>query len=417
MSDRIQAHTHGFGDVPTGTGEGQYPSGTEVAAMISAGFADGFANGTAALPSITFTSDPNTGLYWFAADEIGVALGGAVALVISDTGSTVAAAADTNGQSVTLDTPDGGVPTGALAKAGGYFWINPGAGSAGTALAPGGDGGESYFYSGDGGSTAFPLPGGSGALLSIGSGQGGTNTGGATGEQGGPGGTIQVRGGVGGSTTSTGAHNGGAGAVLDLRAGGGGNAFAGTGAGGAGGPTQITSGYGGGALGGAGGLAGDIEITAGEGGISNGGSDGGNGGSIVLTPGAGGIGVPHGIVGVVAVRGLFTEKANTVAAGTIADAGVIADSQMRGRLLYQDASGGNVTMTTRTGTEIAADYPAMVVGDTIDIAVASNHAVNTSTLAGGLDVTLTGSGAVTNTGGRFWLTKLTATTFQLVRVG
>jgi hypothetical protein len=36
MGDRIPNHTHGFGDVPTGTGEGQYPSGTEVAAMIAA---------------------------------------------------------------------------------------------------------------------------------------------------------------------------------------------------------------------------------------------------------------------------------------------------------------------------------------------------------------------------------------------
>jgi hypothetical protein len=36
MGEHIPNHAHGFGDVPTGTGAGQYPSGTEVAAMIAA---------------------------------------------------------------------------------------------------------------------------------------------------------------------------------------------------------------------------------------------------------------------------------------------------------------------------------------------------------------------------------------------
>ncbi len=86
-------------------------------------------------------------------------------------------------------------------------------------------------------------------------------------------------------------------------------------------------------------------------------------------------------------------------------------------VLYQDASGGNVTMTTRTGTQLAAAFPDMSVGDALPQYVASNHASNTSTISGGTDVTLVGSGAVINTGGSFLLIKTAATTFDLVRVG
>lgn len=102
---------------------------------------------------------------------------------------------------------------------------------------------------------------------------------------------------------------------------------------------------------------------------------------------------------------------------TVADAGTVSAANMRGGILYQDASGGNVTMTTRTGTQIAGDFPEMRTGDAIEIKVASNHASNTSTIAGGTDVTLVGSGAVTNTGGAFMLVKTAATTFDMVRVG
>jgi len=102
---------------------------------------------------------------------------------------------------------------------------------------------------------------------------------------------------------------------------------------------------------------------------------------------------------------------------TVANAGTVAAADLRGRVLFQDASGGNVTMTTRTGTQIAADLPEMRVGDSILFHVASNHATNTSTISGGTDVTLVGSGAVTNTGGSFLLIKTAATTFDLVRVG
>ena len=102
---------------------------------------------------------------------------------------------------------------------------------------------------------------------------------------------------------------------------------------------------------------------------------------------------------------------------TVANAATISAAELRGGILYQDASGGNVTMTTRTGTLIAGDLPEMRTGDAITLYLASNHASNTSTIAGGTDVTLVGSGAVINTGGTFQLVKTAATTFDLVRVG
>lgn len=102
---------------------------------------------------------------------------------------------------------------------------------------------------------------------------------------------------------------------------------------------------------------------------------------------------------------------------TVTNAATITAAQLAGRVLYQDASGGSVTMTTRTGTETAADFPHLRVGDGVEISLASNHGSNTSTIAGGTDVTLVGSGAVTQTGGQFKLIKTAATTFDLVRCG
>jgi hypothetical protein len=52
------------------------------------------ANGAAATPSITFTSDPNTGLYNAAADQIGISCNGANVATIASTGLTLAAGAD-----------------------------------------------------------------------------------------------------------------------------------------------------------------------------------------------------------------------------------------------------------------------------------------------------------------------------------
>ena len=102
---------------------------------------------------------------------------------------------------------------------------------------------------------------------------------------------------------------------------------------------------------------------------------------------------------------------------TVVGAATITAAALRGGILYQDASGGNVTMTTRTGTQCAADFSELAVGQGFMVRMASNHAVNTSTIAGGVDVTLVGSGAVTTPGGSLVLLKTTATTFDLIRVG
>lgn len=47
------------------------------------------ANGTAALPAWTFTSDTDTGIYRIGANNLGLSVGGAVALNIAATGTTV----------------------------------------------------------------------------------------------------------------------------------------------------------------------------------------------------------------------------------------------------------------------------------------------------------------------------------------
>ena len=74
-------------------------------------------------------------------------------------------------------------------------------------------------------------------------------------------------------------------------------------------------------------------------------------------------------------------------------------------------------MTTRTGTQLDAAFPSMVVGDALLQFHSSNHASNTSTVSGGSGVTLVGSGAVTNTGGSFALIKTGSATYDMVRVG
>lgn len=108
--------------------------------------------------------------------------------------------------------------------------------------------------------------------------------------------------------------------------------------------------------------------------------------------------------------------------GTVANGGTVSSAQHKSGLLYQDASGGNVTMTTRTATQILSDLGGseyVQVGSRFRLYVASNHASNTSTIAGGTDVTLVGSGAVTQTGGTFLLvcTGVATPGFDLVRVG
>ena len=106
-----------------------------------------------------------------------------------------------------------------------------------------------------------------------------------------------------------------------------------------------------------------------------------------------------------------------VTRSTIADTATLTVPQHQGLCVYQDASAAAVTMTTLTGTELAGAFTDIDVGESVPLYHASNHATNTSTLSGGVDVTLVGSGAVTNSGGQYLLIKTAATTFDLVRVG
>lgn len=219
---------------------------------------------------------------------------------------------------------------------------------------------------------------------------------------GGAGGATSLTSGVGGAKTGTGAASGGVGGAGSLTAGAGGaTASAGTDAGGAGG---------------------DVAITAGVGGAASAGTgNGGAGGTLTLAPGTGGTsaGGIAGIPGMVKIGGTAggAAFAFNVVRSTITNTATLTDAQHRGMVLFQDASGGSVTMVTRTGTQLSAAFPDLAVGNAIPQYVSSNHASNTSTISVGTDVTLVGSGAVTQLGGSFLLIKTAATTFDLVRVG
>lgn len=251
--------------------------------------------------------------------------------------------------------------------------------------------------------------------------------GGTSSTAGNAGGAVQLTGGtpgvtgVGGAVTIAAAAGGatsGTGGAASMTAGAGTNGNA------AGGAASVTAGAGQGT-----GNGGASSITAGASGAGatgNGGavsvvggaaaSTNGNGGDVVLQPG---LLSGTGATGMCRIGGTAGKApfALNVTRSTIGNAGTITDIQTAGQVLYQDASGGNVTMTTRTGTQLAAYFVGMAVGNSVSIYCASNHATNTSTIAGGVDVTLVGSGAVTQTGGQFLLIKTAATTFDLVRVG
>lgn len=290
------------------------------------------------------------------------------------------------------------------AGAGGVVAIKGGAGDgAGAGGAASVTGGTAGATSGAGG--AASLAGGAGTATGAAGGAvsatAAAGVAGATTTAGGAGGAASVTAGAGGAKSGTGAAAGGVGGAASLVAGAGGaTASSGTDAGGAGG---------------------DIAITAGAGGAASAGTgNGGAGGSITLAPGAGGssAGGTAGAAGLVIIGGTNpVPVAFNLLRSTISGGATISDAQLRGGVLYQDASSGSVTMTTRTGTQIAAAFPDLAIGNALVIRCASNHASNTSTISGGTDVTLVGSGAITQTGGTFLLIKTGATTFDLVRVG
>lgn len=216
------------------------------------------------------------------------------------------------------------------------------------------------------------------------------------------------------------ANTGLAGGAVDLTAGAGGaNTL--TSAGGAGGAASLVGAVGGATATGTAGAGGDVAVTAGAGGATSGAGTGGAGGTVTITPGLGGStsGGTNGVPGMVRIGGTAGSAAFgfLVTRSTITNAAEVTAAQMRGHVLYQDASGGNVTMNTITGTAMSAAFPDAAVGTAIPIWVASNHGSNTSTISGDTDFTLVGSGAVTQLGGMFLAIKTAATTWDLVRVG
>ncbi len=216
------------------------------------------------------------------------------------------------------------------------------------------------------------------------------------------------------------AGTGSAGGAAAWTGGAGGTATSGTA--GAGAAAPITGGAGGTATTGTGGAGASAGVYGGVGGLTSAGTGaGGAGGSAYVRPALGGasFGGTAGVPGL-AILGRSTGTAAWAfgcVRSTISDAGTLTAAQHRGMVLYQNAGSGSVTMTTLTGTLLAAAFPDMAIGDALPQFVASNHASNTSTLSGGVDVALVGSGAVTQLGGMFLLIKTAATTFDLVRVG
>lgn len=202
---------------------------------------DGFINalsGTALLPSLSFSTDPDTGWFRQASNTLGAALGGVLGLTVSGAMPSAAAATDTAGQDLYVQSSDAG-GTATAARVGGLLNMGAGDGSAATGAFAGGAGGAAVLRSG----------------------AGGANTGGATGEAGGAGGALQVTAAAGGATNSAGAHAGGAGGDVTITAGAGGAASAGTGNGGAGGDIDLVPGAGGATTGGTAGTAGEVKIN------------------------------------------------------------------------------------------------------------------------------------------------------------
>lgn len=195
-------------------------------------------SGTAAAPSLSFSTDPDTGWFRQASNTLGAALGGVLGLTVSGAMPSASAATDTAGQDVYIQASDAG-GTATAARVGGLANIGAGDGSASAGAFAGGAGGSAVLRSG----------------------AGGANTGGATGEAGGAGGIVALTAASGGATDSTGAHAGGAGGDVTITAGTGGAASAGTGDGGAGGDVDLVPGVGGTSAGGAPGMAGEVKVN------------------------------------------------------------------------------------------------------------------------------------------------------------
>lgn len=227
----------------------------------SAGTGDGGAGGAVSLT--TGAGGTSSGGAAGADGKFTLEIGAIGAVQIHDTAiAGFAAATDTVGQDVYLETQDAG-GTATAARVGGLLNIKAGDGSAGAAAVIAGAGGAATYATGAGGGASGTAAGGASGALTLSSAAGGAHTGGGATGAGGAGGAVALTGGAGGATSNVGSDNGGAGAAIAVTAGAGGLASAGTGDGGAGGAVTLTTGAGGTSAGGAAGADGMFTLEIG----------------------------------------------------------------------------------------------------------------------------------------------------------
>ncbi len=249
-------------------------------------------------------------------------IGGVNIFALDDSALTLAAATDTAGQDLYLQTEDAG-GTATAAKAGGLLELRTGDGSLGATTVIGGAGGLVGLASGAGGAQSGTKGGGAGAEIDFTAGIGGACSGaGGADSDGGVGGKLDLNAGAGGATAATnGSADGGIGGAVELTAGIGGTGN--TGDGGAGGTLTLASGAG------AGGTA-----------------DDGDGGAVTIT--AGQAGGSDAIGGAVTID---AGAANGGTAGAVTVGGTNAASTTIGRAGQATTINGKIRMDRRTAME------------------------------------------------------------------
>jgi hypothetical protein len=199
--------------------------------------------------------------------------------------------------------------------------------------------------------------------------------------------------------------------------------------GGAGGALSLITGAGGTPASGSanGGASGDIVIQTGAAGAAGaGGGTGGTSGAITLEVGAAG-GAGGGTAGVQGCILMHGRVGYEISITTYTVTATITVAALRGGMITANEGTTNpATYTTPTGTEISAEFPDMAVGDGFFFHVVniSTDAGEDVTMAGGVDVTLVGSGFVASnnattdkSAGTFFFRKTGATAWSMYRVG
>lgn len=248
--------------------------------------------------------------------------------------SSFVAATDTAGNSVFIETEDGG-PTPTAARAGGLYNVK----------------------TGDGTAALTTIAAGAGGALSLITGAGGVQSGAGASGVGGAGGAIAITSGAGGTTDNTGTDFAGAGGTITLTGGVGGAA---SGAG-------VSDG----------GDGGDIILAPGAGGAATGGGAAGDGGIV------------HCQSDLIQNRG-----ASTTATG----AATLTAAQMQSGIIVGTPTADPSNYTTLTGTLISAMFGTTpTTGDFFELTIINVAATgNVIDLVAGSGVTLSGESIVEN---------------------